>query len=207
MLFEAENPKVRLMADLNKIYVANREFSYEEIRRQIYERNGRYAGTITAQMKDPLPVTPKVLPAVEPETRLRAPCKRFDPNQYLKSNERLHCNTELIFMNGTEVSFEQVRAQFYKSRLTAAAVESPRVAATVVEPPRIAATVVETPTCVAATVVETRARIAATTEPARVADPTPPPATLTVQTCEIGVQTDLFGLDYDILLVPRKSSK
>ena len=33
-LFENENPKVRLMCDLNKIYVANREFSYEEIRRQ-----------------------------------------------------------------------------------------------------------------------------------------------------------------------------
>ena len=41
-LFERENPKVKLMCDLNKIVVGHREFSFEEIRRQCLEKAGRY---------------------------------------------------------------------------------------------------------------------------------------------------------------------
>ena len=41
-LFKRENPKVKLMCDLNKIVVGHREFSFEEIRRQCLEKAGRY---------------------------------------------------------------------------------------------------------------------------------------------------------------------
>ena len=54
-LFERENPKVKLMCDLNKIVVGHREFSFEEIRRQCLEKAGRY---MKAVIVAETPVTP-----------------------------------------------------------------------------------------------------------------------------------------------------
>jgi len=199
-LFENENPKVRLMCDLNKIYVANREFSYEEIRRQCYERNGRFSSvkptsvskissstTTPVAFKTPSSKTPVLKPKtpsndgplVEGENSKNP--ATFNPNEHLKPNERLHCNVDLIFNNETEFSFEQIRAKFYASKIKES---SPVPSAEKVH-------------CKAPVVLESQESSAQTC--------LPPPSTKTPPTTrEISVQTDLFGLDYDIQLVPRK---
>ena len=200
-LFENENPKVRLMCDLNKIYVANREFSYEEIRRQCYERNGRSSSlkSTSVSKSSSSATTPLVLkaPATKtPVSKPRTPSSNdesstdgkssknsvaFNPNEHLKPNERLHCNVDLIFSNGTEFSFEQIRAKCYASRIKEASPTLPTEeihskASAILKSPESSA-----PSC-----------------------PPPPSAIIKPTTREIAIQTELFGLDYDIQLVPRK---
>ena len=196
-LFEHENPKVKLMCDLNKIYVANREFSYEEIRRQCYER------------KFPTPssssVTPALPAAKTPALRVRTPVLKartppascadgakqhaaFNPNEHLKANERLHCDVDLIFSDGNESSFEEVRARFYASRIFQKVEEPSPVAPA----PRVQ-------------VLAVAAQVEAPVVLKSIESTAPPAAIKQVATTrEIAVQTDLFGLDYDIQFVPRK---
>ena len=200
-LFEHENPKVRLMCDLNKIYVANREFSYEEIRRQCYERNGRFSSLKPTSVSkssnsSTTPVASKLPATKTPVLKTRTPTHNeassverkssknstiFNPNEHLKPNERLHCNVDLIFSDGTEFSFEQIRAKFYASKLKEPSPHSTG---------------------------EVHSKDPAVPEPLESSVPhslPPPPSTKQNHTTrEIAVQTDLFGLDYDIQLVPRK---
>ena len=142
MLFEAENPKVRLMCDLNKIYVANREFTFEEIRQQCHQRNGSSKAAKSAKVLIPLdeeparvPLKPKV---VEPETkvdRVATPGQPiatpvFNPHEHLKPNERLHCHVEEMYTaDGKEFSMEQLRARVYARKLEKRAKVIPAVKA------------------------------------------------------------------------------
>jgi hypothetical protein len=161
MLFEAENPKVRLMCDLNKIYVANREFTFEEIRQQCYQRNGSSRAAKISKVLIPLdeepvrvPLKPKV---VEPEVkvdRVATPSQPiatpvFNPHEHLKPNERLHCHVEEMYTaDGKEFSMEQLRARVYARKLEKRAKEIPEVKAPEVEAPDVMVPEVKAPAAV-----------------------------------------------------------
>lgn len=197
-LFERENPKVRLMCDLNKMMVGHREFSFEEIRRQCYERSGRYSNK-TAPTETPVtPVSATALLNVrskEKGLKNRTPSdvaevviqkaktpKKIGPPPPLKPNEKWQCDINAMYEDGKEWSFEQLRAQYYAARVPVRPVE-PTPPSLPENPPvelKIASLSLSEPTA---------------TVPSQKREPT---------TCEVAVQTDLFGLDFDIQLVPRQ---
>ena len=194
-LFERENPKVKLMCDLNRMLVGNREFSYEEIRRQSYERAGRWpTATTSSSIPVAAPSTPSRLLNVPQSSsgscrssgkkKKKTPCKAEPPPVFkiplmnqppppLKPNEQWHCNIDSLYRHsdGTELSFEQIRAALYATRYPS--VLQPTVT-------------VESPSPVIVHSPETSS-----------------PEKKKKETCEMACQTDICGLDYDIIMVPR----
>ena len=168
---------MKLMCDLNRMLVGSREFSYEEIRRQIYEKSGKFPATInsvasTTTFAPLAPSTPSSLlrsggKKKTPLAPLPPPVFKIplmnQPPPPLKSNEKWHCNIDSLYRHsdGSELSFEQVRAAHYHNRA----------------PVRV--------------------------KVEEMSVPPPPSAPLKKETCEMACQTDLCGLDFDIQLVPR----
>ena len=197
-LFERENPKVRLMCDLNKIMVGHREFSFEEIRRQCYDRSGRYPNKIAPTETPVTPIssaallnvrskekslksrTPSDVSAITPKAKTP---KAVAPPPPLKPNEKWHCDIEALYPGGQEWSFEQLRAQHYAAR-AAKKLDVP-------QPPLVVSEISSSEVPIVALPKPT---VTLPSEPKKDA-PT---------TREISVQTDLFGLDFDIQLVPRQ---
>lgn len=202
-LFERENPKVKLMCDLNKIMVGHREFSFEEIRRQCYEKSGR---SIKLAPPEILPITPISSAALlnvrskEKNAKNRTPSdtaaiqkvktpKRVAKPPPLKPNEKWHCDIDALYPESRELTFEQLRAQYYATRISARAAVEPEIVPVEV-PPVVEAQPEPVPVPVRV-VIQEDAPVVKKNVPA---------------TCEIAVQTDIFGLDFDIQLVPRKKA-
>lgn len=196
-LFERENPKVRLMCDLNKIMVGHREFSFEEIRRQCYERSGCYSNNNAPTEKPVTPISSSALLNVRSKEKglknrtpsdiaavviqkTRSP-KIIGPPPPLKPNEKWQCDINAMYHDGQEWSFEQLRAQYYAVRVAVKPCEP--------TPPTF-------PECPP---VELKIASLCLSEPIIPV----PPQKLKPPTREIAIQTDLFGLDFDIQLVPR----
>ena len=208
-LFERENPSVRLMCDLNRLLVGQREFSFEEIRRQIYVKAGRgVASPMEVVSKTPLPTERPVSPAVllnvsrsrekskrPPTERSRTPCGPFvPPPPPLKPNEKWGCTIHQVYNDGREFSFEQLRA----------AAQHVPSAPLVVSPARLSfaspqlAMPDERPTFDLPAI--------------HVTSPSPASAVSNWSSSrppmkDMAVQTDLFGLEYDVVLVPRKKEE
>lgn len=197
-LFERENPKVRLMCDLNKIMVGHREFSFEEIRRQCYERLGRFPSKSPSKETPVTPISSAALLNVrskEKGLKNRTPSdaavavpkvktpKVISAPPPLKPNEKWHCDIGALYPEGRELSFEQLRALKYAAKVEVRQQQSPPKEAEVKNDQ-----------------VEFKAPIPVITEPEVIA----PALKEEPKTREIAVQTDLFGLEFDIVLVPRQ---
>ena len=235
MLFEAENPKVRLMCDLNKIYVANREFTFEEIRQQCHQRNGSSKAAKSAKVLIPLdeepvrvPLKPKV---VEPETkvdRVATPGQPiatpvFNPHEHLKPNERLHCHVEEMYTaDGKEFSMEQLRARVYARKLEKRAKVIPAAKAPEAVAPEAVAPEALAPEVMAPEVMAPEVMAPEVMAPAAVSEVRKTSALVDISSStkipfsfskirvlpppvmrDACIQTDLAGLEYDIVLVPK----
>lgn len=172
-LFERENPKMKMMCDLNKILVANREFSFEEIRRQIYERRHKANTPQTERLPSPSTEQNEVPPPLKP-------------------NEKWHCNIDSLYRDGRELTFEHIRAKLYENRLKK---ECP-----VIE--KAEKQLAELLLNVKTDQAEKQDSVPCVEKPKEEVSEAKP--AVKVETQDACVQTDVFGLDFDIVLVPRQ---